>query len=134
MREIIKADKSIASVISILVVDGNPGLGFVNCRNVILTGSVKEKLQQYKQATGKEWRGSDEQVCNTPDVSRESISLNLGKQTLAKKLLPCDEEVQRGIDALAAQAKRYLAENEVAKKQPRELQLQFFSKEDEVTA
>lgn len=135
MKEIIQADhtpESIANVISILIFDGNPGLGFVKCRNVQLTGPVKEKLQQYKEATGKDWTGFDEQVCVTPDVvQKETVSLNLGKSVTVKKLSPCDEEVQRGIDALAAQAKRYLAENEIAKKQPRELQLLFMSPEDE---
>lgn len=133
MKEIIKADysaNSIASVVSILIVDNNPGMGLVNSHNVMLTGTVQEKLEQYKKATGKDWPGCPEQVYITPDPQCQTFSLNLGRQTTAKKLLPCDDAVQHELDLLSAQAKRYLAENEIAKKQPRERQLQFLSKEE----
>lgn len=133
-RKVIQADhspESIADVSSIVIVEENHGLGHLNCKSFQLNGSIKQKLNQYKEITGKEWFGFDEQVVSTPIYSVKIESLNLG-QLPKRSVCKATRDAQIKIDMLTAKAKRWFNENDVAKKLPREEQMVYLGEEKEV--
>lgn len=113
--------ESIKNVVSIVLIDNNRGLGFVDVRSISLDGTVEEKLKQYKEATGKDWSGRPEQVFSVKEESDEPTTLGLGQKKPYRHVNPVTEEAQKKIDALAKLATRYLEE---AKREKIEVQKQ----------
>jgi hypothetical protein len=106
--------ETIADVFSIVVSTTDKGTGHIHNKIVHLEGTVEEKLQQYKDATGKDWNGFDEQVFTAHDDTKP-VSLNLGNAA-PKLLARPDPETQAKIDALTAQAEKWIEESREAKR------------------
>ena len=104
---------SIEDVFSVVLVNSSLNDGRVDTRICHLEGTVEEKLQQYKDFTGEDWKGFDEQVFSTP-INPEPTYLNLGKVNYERTPHPADVEVQEKIDALTALAARHLRDNKIA--------------------
>jgi hypothetical protein len=100
--------ESIANVAVVVLLGEKLGMGFCETTIISLDGTIEEKLQQYQDATGKEWSGRNERVFTTWEYVEEE-SLNLGKQphTITNKIT---KEAQNKIDALTEEARRTLQE------------------------
>ena len=104
---------TIAEVFSIVVSDKDKETGQVHNRIVHLEGTVAEKLQQYKDATGNDWNGFDEQVFG---VYEEVADVSLGLNTKLERIISGpDKKTQAEIDKITEQAERWLNENETIK-------------------
>ena len=106
--------ETIKDVLSIVLVEKKKDFGSVDVVIVHLKGTIEEKLQQYKDATGVDWNGFNEQVFTEIDQT-ETICLNLGPKPLERILSKADIKAQRAIDALTAEAKLLHIENETVK-------------------
>lgn len=105
--------ETIKDVFTIVMTLAKKGTGHVDTRIVHLDGTIEEKLQQFKDATGNDWNGFEEQVFGVQN-NIEPISLNLGNVTPTLIMKP-DKETQDKIDALTAQAQRWIEESQTAK-------------------
>lgn len=104
---------TIADVFSIVVSTTDKETGRVHNEIVHLDGTVKEKLQQYQEATGKAWNGHEEQVFGVyKEVADVSLDLNA---KLERILSDTDKEIQTTIDNLTKKAERLIQENETVK-------------------
>jgi hypothetical protein len=115
ITRIIPADHSPESIrnVTTIVINSEKNGFSIDATIVHLEGTVEEKLQQYKEATGKDWTGYSERVFSEMDHG-EPTSLNLGQQPLMLLKSKEDQEVQDKIDALVVQAKQWLRENKIA--------------------
>ena len=104
---------TIADVFSIVVTTTNKETGQVHNRIVHLNGNIADKLQQYKDATGKDWDGFGEQVFG---IYEEVADVSLDLNTKLERIISVpDKETQEEIDRLTEKAECYLNENETTK-------------------
>lgn len=109
-----RSPESIKDVVSILVLIKEEGFGLTRTECYLLDGTVEEKLQQYKDATGTEWNGLAAQTITEPDDTKP-ISLNLGQQKPDTSVCKHTQEAQEKIDALVVEARALLALNDKEK-------------------
>jgi hypothetical protein len=117
--KIIPADRtleSIKNVVGIMIIGDNTGMGFCKTTSISLKGTIEEKLQQYKEAVGKDWVGFDEQTFTIDEKVPEPVSLNLGQTVPKASINKTDLKAQSDIDALTKQANVWLEEDKKAKK------------------
>ena len=108
--------ESIKDVVTILILGDNKGLGMIDTTIIHLDGTVDEKLQQYKEATGKDWLGTPAQTISEVTYDEPAVCLDMGKALIENIRSKEDQEVQDKIDALAEDAREFLKQNEQAKK------------------
>lgn len=116
--KVIPADsrpETIKNIVSVLLILEDTSMGGMRTEHIDLSGSVKDKLRQYKEATGKDWVGLDGAVITTyADAPERGAAIQAEIAPLAKN--PFTEKAQKKIDALTREAQKYLAENKEAKK------------------
>lgn len=111
-----RSPESIADVVSVLVIHDDRGMGFVDTEHISLSGTVKQKLKQYKEATGRDWPGTSEAVIRKRKKV-EMASINLGKSTHEVRVVhPETAAAQKKIDALTKRADKYLEQDREYKK------------------
>ena len=122
---IIPADPSPESIKNVFSVSRVSGAGWSGAETEVcrLSGTVEEKLAQYREFFGKEWAGTTESrftIHEEVEISTAGPIFKAPHSDLIQKH-PMDVEVQEKIDALTEEASRYLDENEVAKANWQEL-------------
>lgn len=110
----VPADKSIKDVVCVVVVGGTQsGAGHFSTRVVHLTGTEKEKLNQYKEAFGVDWVGTPETFYTVDEQQEPTVSIELGKNKCLKN--KATRDLEESMRKLLQEAKKYLAENEALK-------------------
>ena len=110
-----RSPQSIKNVVSVLIfTNKKKSVGIHSETKIIhLEGTVEEKLQIFKDETGTDWDGFDEETITIPE-EHKSVSLNIGKESPPMKSKVCIA-VQKKIDAITEQARQWLKEDKEAK-------------------
>lgn len=112
-----RSPESIAGLTTICVVlnVGGGGIGAISTETYSFNGSVEEKLMQYQQYFGTEWPGYDKENITEYGLMDENKH-GLFDVTPKRLVHPGSIRVQKQIDALVEDARRYIRENKALKR------------------
>jgi hypothetical protein len=97
-----------------------------------LSGTVEEKLAQYKEFFGKDWPGTQASTFTELIPSDTPFVPLFGEYEVTSMLPPALIEAQKKIDALTALCEQYLREDKLIKEKKKLLAVRATMKEEEI--
>ena len=99
----------------------------------VLSGTVEEKLAQYKEFFGKDWPGT--RAATYSEIIKSDVKFVplFGEYEITSMLNPANAKAQEAIDELTALCEQYLREDKLIQEKKKLLEVRATMKEEETT-